>query len=334
MKYSLFSKYRTELMGIAMLTILLFHATDIDLGSKVLNEFRAYAFHGVDIFVFLSGIGIYTSLHNKKQTFEEYYGKRILRVMPLAYLIMIPFTIYLILTKGVMWSTLVWNVTLLAYWIRPEGAFNWYVTGIMILYAIALFWKKIFDKAKNKLVITLCGMTAGIGICHILIHDKLWNHLDIFYRIPVFLLGMLIGYYILNDKKISWKKFILYIGMIGVAIIMFYEFMHPPMHTRPVFAFLLLMIPYCLLLCGIIKIMPNFIKKFLNICGKCSLEIYLLNVSLFTLNDEFRTFITFGPTNRLYYLIMFTLNILLGIGLHYAYNKIANKIKNKWRKHA
>ena len=58
MKYSALSKYRTELMGLAMLWVMLYHAWSLDLGLRLLNAVRAFGFGGVDIFILLSAMGL------------------------------------------------------------------------------------------------------------------------------------------------------------------------------------------------------------------------------------------------------------------------------------
>ena len=56
MGYSALSKYRSELMGFAMLSVMLFHAFDLDLRLDFFNWLRSVGFGGVDIFILLSAI--------------------------------------------------------------------------------------------------------------------------------------------------------------------------------------------------------------------------------------------------------------------------------------
>ena len=58
MNYRVLSKYRFELMGIAMLWVMLFHSFDLDLGHVVLQAVRRMGFGGVDIFILLSAMGL------------------------------------------------------------------------------------------------------------------------------------------------------------------------------------------------------------------------------------------------------------------------------------
>lgn len=60
--YGLLSRYRGELMGLAMLWVMLFHAYKLRFGVLLLDGFKALGFAGVDIFLLLSGMGLYVSL--------------------------------------------------------------------------------------------------------------------------------------------------------------------------------------------------------------------------------------------------------------------------------
>ena len=71
---SLLSRYRTYIMGVAMICIMLFHQGWI---TQPLGLFQLYGCHGVDIFFFVSGFGVYFSL--QKHTLWDFYKRRIKR---------------------------------------------------------------------------------------------------------------------------------------------------------------------------------------------------------------------------------------------------------------
>ena len=78
------SRYRGELMGAAMLFIMLFHVSlprnDLFFGLRRMGNI------GVDMFLFLSGIGLWFSWM-KKPSARHFFTKRYLRIYP-AWLIM------------------------------------------------------------------------------------------------------------------------------------------------------------------------------------------------------------------------------------------------------
>lgn len=65
--YGLLSRYRGELMGIAMLWVMLFHAYGLSTSILPLRVLRATGFAGVDIFLLLSGMGICCSLARRER---------------------------------------------------------------------------------------------------------------------------------------------------------------------------------------------------------------------------------------------------------------------------
>lgn len=58
----LINQYRTQLMGIATIGVLLVHSKNVVQWPRLFNNFCSYGGTGVYIFVFLSAIGLYYSL--------------------------------------------------------------------------------------------------------------------------------------------------------------------------------------------------------------------------------------------------------------------------------
>lgn len=77
---NLISKYRTPLMGIAALMIILCHAPQY--GVAMPNSISSVMLRGglgVDIFLYLSGVGCWYSL-SKGVTLKKWYCKRFIRI--------------------------------------------------------------------------------------------------------------------------------------------------------------------------------------------------------------------------------------------------------------
>ena len=95
------SKYKTEIFAVAIILIMLFHFSADYRGAvqhgktDVLNHpiirplimkwWQFFGSIGVEVFVFLSGVGLYYSFSNNNNL-SAFYKKRFLRIMP-AYLI-------------------------------------------------------------------------------------------------------------------------------------------------------------------------------------------------------------------------------------------------------
>ena len=88
------SKYRQELYGLSIISIIIFHyfETLIDSGIDGFPYYfsKGYVYIigsiGVDIFLFLSGIGIYQSCKHNEKKLKKYYQHRFSKVI-------IPYTI-------------------------------------------------------------------------------------------------------------------------------------------------------------------------------------------------------------------------------------------------
>lgn len=320
MEYRVLSKYRSELMGAAMLWVMLFHAWDLDFGVKPLNWLRAAGFGGVDIFIVLSAMGLVMSLSARDQEFSVFMRRRCVRILPAYYVVMVPYTLFSILRGSAPVSALLWNSTLLYYWVHAKGAFNWYVAGIMLFYALTPFCFRRLKKSGRREVWTAAGIVAGLFACRILIMDDYWNHLDVFYRLPVFFLGLLLGFYVQEGRRLSGRDILFWCVWTAAGVIYLLASFRIPaevFYLPLCHLFLFSTVPMCLVGCWFFEHLPlGWLRRFLRCVGQNSLEIYLLNVSFFSETALLQQYIGFGPRRYLYYLITFSLNIALGVLLH------------------
>ena len=84
------SLYRSELMGVAILMIMFFHIEKFHavsehplISQSILYQFIQNGNSGVDVFAFLSGMGIYFAW-SKRPELLSFYRKRVLRILPTA----------------------------------------------------------------------------------------------------------------------------------------------------------------------------------------------------------------------------------------------------------
>ena len=322
MSYSVLSRYRSELMGVAMLWVMLFHAFDLDMGLPALELVRSAGFGGGDIFILLSSMGLAMSLARREQDYSAFMARRASRILPAYYLVVVPFTLYLILTQGALWSSLVWNVTLLYYWMRSSGAFNWYVAGAMTFYAVTPACFRRLRRARSREGFTAVAVLAGLALCQLLTHEGYWYVMDFFYRVPVFFLGLLLGFYVLEERRLTRRALAFWGAALALGagylwVSLTRDWVGWPVHFPECHLFLFTTVPMCLILCLCFDRLPlGWLRRGLRLVGENSLEIYLLNVSLFAQTEPLRRLVRFGPSNRLYFLVMFAANIALGILIH------------------
>ena len=139
--YALLSRYRSELMGLAMLWVMLFHAYEFHFGVGLLDAFKELGFGGVDMFILLSGLGLYGSLVRRKdEPMRSYLLRRCGRILPTYWLVVGLYSLWLRLQGRISLSVGLWSLSTLHYWFHIPGSFNWYVPAILALYLLAPFW--------------------------------------------------------------------------------------------------------------------------------------------------------------------------------------------------
>ena len=129
------SRFRAQQMGVAMLIIILFHV-----GLPRFDPFfglRRMGNIGVDIFLFLSGVGLWFSWM-KTPSFRHFLMRRYLRVYPAWLLIACLY--YIPRFHGgdwFAWLDLVLDITInWDFWLHDELTF-WYIPATMMLYLFA-----------------------------------------------------------------------------------------------------------------------------------------------------------------------------------------------------
>lgn len=205
----LISKYRGAVMGFAALWILFFHewipitGESFAVASVPLEAFfKRIGFCGVDIFLFLSGIGLTYSI-GKSGVFSFYY-RRIKRII-LPFLTMA--ILRCILEKWPFVEFLK-NISGINFYTKSIYSFLWFVPAILTLYLAFPWYYKLFSKSKKPQLFLLCSLEIWL-ILSLFVRETMRNDLYGFTnRIPIFLIGIFIGWLAQNKKivftKISW----------------------------------------------------------------------------------------------------------------------------------
>lgn len=321
MRYSLLSRYRSELMGVAMLWVMFFHAFDLEFGIKGLDFLRSAGFGGVDIFILVSAMGLAMSLDRREQSFSDFMARRAFRVLPAYYLVMTAYTVFCVARGTAPLSALVWNASLLYYWVHSLGAFNWYVAGIMLFYALTPWCFRRLKGSARREGLTALGVVLGLGVCQILMRDGYWNHLDVPYRFPIFFVGLLLGLYIREDRALGGKGLLFWTGSAllgGVYLLARGRYDGMGVHLPLCHLFVFTTVPLCLALCWCFTRLPLApVRKLLRLVGENSLEIYLLNVSFFSERALLQQYLDFDPRHYIFYCVTIPLNLVLGVLLHH-----------------
>lgn len=326
MNYSLLSRYRSELMGFAMLWVLVYHTWGMGLSNPILNQIRNFGCAGVDIFILLSCVGLVASLCRREQSYERFMARRAGRILPAYFLTMVPYTLFLIGQGQATLSTLLWNATLLSTWVVPKGAINWYIPAIMFYYALTPWCFRRLRRSSHRELLTLSAVAAVVLAVWIFLHDGFWGYGGVLYHLPIFFLGLLIGLYVQEEKKLTLPAALFWAAAAVAGVVYGWAgWAADPPRFKATFwpqpyAFLLWTVPLCLLLCLCFRYLPlGGVRAVLRWIGERSLEIYLLNATLFlALYPYLLPRFSFPRGTCVYYLLATPVNIALGAALHWA----------------
>lgn len=186
-------------MGMSALWIWYFHCGIIFFSNKqgVLKEIGEYikatGSCGVDIFLILSGLGLYYHLSNHEIHTAGDYGKYVVRRFSRIYEVFLLATIVIAFARN--WSFREFILNLLQYnnFRYYIYYYLWYVTCILVFYLVAPFYVCIMKKQKHYVAFTVFMLLMEVIILFVL---KKWIREDLFRmlnRIPVFTLGFCIG---------------------------------------------------------------------------------------------------------------------------------------------
>lgn len=207
------STYRNVLMGLEILLIIIFHFTedcrlyDVRYGGWV-EWFDIYIHSsGVDMFLLLSGMGLYFSM--KKETGQKaFYRKRFEKILIPYVIVAVPawFWLDLIQEKNGILAFLA-DVSFVSFFFQEKRWF-WYILMAGICYLIFPYVFRLADQARDTLeekmrIIVLCLMTTTALVLLELYHHDLYVNISIAVsRFPAFFTGALIGKAVYEKRSI------------------------------------------------------------------------------------------------------------------------------------
>ena len=279
MNLGILSKYRSELMGLSAISILICHAPGNGvLMPAILNKILSLGTYGVDVFFFLSGFGLWFSLENHFKNsgggITKWYQKRYLRLLVPYLIIAIPYSIAHCIIKEESYWFIPNYVFTLTFWTKHIGA--WFIDALIPIYLLTPALFKGFKKVHNnwRIMLILCIIPLILAIIpnnSIEPRYTIWGNIQfVLLRVPSFIFGMWLAPYIKQEKKVP------YIGLIIISSILFFlissllGFWGATFMSIPFLAFFLIIIHYS----------NNLIGGLFRFMGKISLESYMFNVCL------------------------------------------------------
>lgn len=252
--FSDFSKYRTQLMGISILLIMLFHA-----------HFLKCGYIGVEFFLLISAIGLFFSL-SKDQRLIPFYKKRLIRILPAYLIVAVPYFLYHY-RDGFELGNYLFDLAGLC--ILNSELYFWFIGLIILCYLIAPFYFKLMNYKYSIFVPFIV-----LVVCYFL--GKQFEPVEIMLnRFAVFFLGFHLAKWVYEKKQINIKYLGLFCLFIWILVFVseevhFYVGLH-----RVLFFFL--SIPAVMGLILVLKVTPPLIHKWLVFLGGITLEIYMVH---------------------------------------------------------
>jgi peptidoglycan/LPS O-acetylase OafA/YrhL len=276
------SRYRGELMGAAMLFIILFHVGlprwDIFFGLRRMGNV------GVDMFLFLSGIGLWFSWA-KNPDVRRFFRRRYLRIYP-AWLI-VACLYYIPRFHGgsdiMAWIDLVGDITInWDFWLHDELTF-WYIPATMMLYLFAPPYMELIRRHPiyrwlPVVMVMWCILVQWVTPIH-----QAVGHLEIFWsRVPIFFIGINMGEMVRQKERIDgtgiWMIILMFVMSFASSI-----FLEQVRHGEfPLFIERMLYIPLTvtsiLMLNRVFRRTPTWFNTAFRFVGALSLECYLVHI--------------------------------------------------------
>ncbi|MDD2960495.1 MAG: acyltransferase [Muribaculaceae bacterium] len=290
MKVQLISRYRSELMGIAIINVMIAHFlswSNIDpncnLFIKVLSSSCRLLF--TEGFLLLSGFGLYYSFV-KNEDLKSFYHKRIKRLLIPFLIISFPFYIYLDFVETIAPTRFLLDISTVYFWIYGNNGM-WYISVSLLLYALfPLFCKFIFKKQDNVLVrmLIICLLFTILSVSIYVFFPDYYQRINIgLDKIVIFILGIYLGYIAYSDRSISFIKSFGILTTL-LCILHFYksDYVLADNFHEVIFRFYGLLILCILAFKTERKGLKNRFWAVFSWLGKYSLELYILHMLFYS----------------------------------------------------
>lgn len=198
MELSSVSRRRRRIMGFAMMWIVFFH---IEIGKEpgfILWFLHRIGFYGVDLFLLVSGLGLWFSL-KKDDSVLRFYGRRALRILP-AYLVTC--CVYYAY-KRISAGAFVLSVSTIGYWLQTTH-FDWFIPTLVALYLITPLLVSVYKRFERPFLFVLSMLAVSAVLCAVAAFFGLSDLFGSLVRLPVFSIGLWFGDMI--DREAAAKE--------------------------------------------------------------------------------------------------------------------------------
>jgi peptidoglycan/LPS O-acetylase OafA/YrhL len=204
-------------MGVAIVWIILFHGYEIGVRFgphfTIVDSVFSFGNSGVDIFLFLSGVGLYSS-YSRNRNVGAFYRRRARRVLWPYFIISIGYWIYVDFYQIHSAAQFALDITQISLWTENMQRI-WYVGLIIPLYILFPAIFRLYFGGKERADPATGHRTAWLIILMSVIMNYMlqlaaeewYSHLNIAVaRIPIFLYGVLAGRYVAKGKDVTYGE--------------------------------------------------------------------------------------------------------------------------------
>lgn len=153
LNYKLISTYRTQLMGLAILWVVLYHSTMNASSVPAVGTLQAYGYGGVDVFLLVSGLGLYYAYRGNVST-ATFYKRRLQRILPTYLPVVLLFCLLYWGIGEMSFTEVLLNLTTLSFWLGLDS----HLTGTSLHYWCCICLRRclcIFSESGIRLLLLL-----------------------------------------------------------------------------------------------------------------------------------------------------------------------------------
>ena len=321
------SRYRSHIMGFAILCILFFHG-----GVRIAEPWNYFLnlLWGVDIFFFCTGMGVYRSLSRNADTLA-FYKRRFSRIypyyLPVVLLFFIPVLVRAVSAGETLSAlrSLLGNLTMLGWINGLDAQFNWYPQVICMFYlASPAFFAavKSFNGSGKKLAVffgffvltQVCFFNSGLLIAYS--------------RLLYFLMGLIAAELAERDAELRLNIPVLLVFFLAGNYLMYYGQRFP---TEILWGYglswypgLLIIPGAMLLLCRVFALCEKGkplgrLARLFELMGRRSFEIFLIHLLVFGYIADLGLPVQGN--------LMWLLVIVLCVPLSFGYGRLIDRVK-------
>ena len=290
---------RSELFGFSIISIILFHycedvqsagfggaAEVLTIGYNLL-----FGSTGVEIFLFLSGMGLFYSLSGNPRL-SVFYRKRLTRLLPACLLLGgVGWAVLDLLLRQTGWRRFLLDFSMISFW--TEGTrLIWYIALMIPLYLLFPLFYRLISVPDKRIAgaLTAALSAAVIAACLILrfLFPAVYANIEIaLWRVVPFILGTWYGRKVRNGEGFTAEAVLLCILAAVFALLSVAARLHADF-LWGIFSLRLgnLFYPYIVLFAATAVLIRCGGSRFLRSVGAMSLELYLSHVILRAVMNE------------------------------------------------